>query len=62
MSDTLREHLIKASKIQKEKYTSADFSAWGSMSVKKRTANMTPDEKSDYFRNIRKGIKVKKLV
>ena len=56
--DTLREHLIKASKKQKEKYSSTEFKEWGKKSVEKRTAGMTPEEKSEYFRNIRKGKKV----
>jgi hypothetical protein len=56
--DTLREHLIKASKKQKEKYNSSDFSKWGKMSVEKRLGNMTKEEKTKYFRKIRSGQKV----
>jgi len=58
MNDTLREHLIKASLAQKAKYTTKDFSKWGSLSVKKRTAGMTEAEISEYFKNIQKGVKV----
>jgi hypothetical protein len=55
---SLRDHLIKASKKQKEKYSTADFQKWGKMSLEKRTAGMTTEEKSNYFKNIRNGVKV----
>ena len=56
--DTLREHLVKASQKQKEKYTSEDFSKWGSKGRKNFLSKMTKEEKTIYFRNIRNGIKV----
>lgn len=58
---SLRAHLKKASRKQKEKYTTKEFSKWGSKSVATRTAGMTTEQKSEYFRNIRKGIKVSEL-
>lgn len=58
MSDSLRDHLVRASQRQKEKYKTEDFSTWGKLSVQKRTAGMTDEEKSEYFRKIRKGEKV----
>jgi hypothetical protein len=55
---SLRDHLIKASKKQKEKYSTADFQKWGKMSLEKRTSGMSDEEKSEYFRKIRSGGKV----
>lgn len=55
--DTLKEHLKKASKAQKAKYTKEDFSKWGSAGVKKKLAGMSKEEISEYFRNIRNSKK-----
>ena len=55
---TLKEHLKKASKAQKDKYSLRDFKRWGTMSAEKRLGNMTTEEKSEYFKKIRKGTKI----
>jgi ABC-type transporter MlaC component len=57
---TLREHLKNASKRQHEKYKDS-FSGWGKLSVQKRTEGMTPEQKSEYFKNIRAGKKVTEI-
>lgn len=55
---SLVEHLKKASKAQKEKHKNK-LSGWGKKSAQKRLGNMTQEEKSEYFRKIRAGQKVK---
>jgi len=47
-----------AQEARKKKITPKQLSEWGKMSVQKRTKGMSKEEKSEYFKKIRAGIKV----
>ena len=50
-----------AQEARKKKITKEQLSDWGKMSVRKRTNGMSKEEKSEYFKKIRAGIKVSEI-
>jgi hypothetical protein len=48
----------RAQEARKRNITSQQLSQWGKKSAKVRLAGMTKEEKSEYFRKVRAGIKL----
>ena len=58
MITSYEEFKQKAQEARKKKITSEQLSSWGKKGVQTKIGHMTKEEKSEYFKNIRKGIKV----
>jgi hypothetical protein len=58
MITSYEEFKQKAQEARKKKITPEQLSSWGKKGVQSRIGHMTPEEKSEYFKKIRKGIKV----
>lgn len=61
MKMTFEEFIRRAQKARKEKITPEQLSTYGKKSVQVRVGNMTKEEKSEYFRKVRAGVKVSKI-
>lgn len=58
MSLTMEEFRKKAQEGRKRKITREQLQEWGRKSVQVRVGNMSPEERSQYFKRVRKGVKV----